>query len=322
MLVSTLFSFAIYGNVASQIERLIHMQNERIQKFQNEPPLDMPRPPDGPPMISTEELIDQKRQLIYTLVIINLGVFVVAGGAGYLLAGKTLHPIKLMVDEQNQFISDASHELRTPIATLQAEMEGELLEKKISDKQARALIESNLEELGNLKHLANRLLQLNKIHHFDNNSKKEKLSIVGIIELAKNSTLSLAKKKKIDIKIKVPEIVIKGKKDTLIEVFTILFDNAIKFSPKGSKIIVKAKKINKKVQIEVLDKGVGISKKDLPHIFERFYRADKSRSATEGFGLGLSIAKKTIESHKGSIKVKSIVNKGTTFTIELPLVTL
>lgn len=319
MLVSFLFSMAIYGNITRQIEGLIRMQNDRIRNFQNNPLQGIPPRLGTPPVISTEELVNQKKQLFYTLTLINFGVLIIAGGAGYFLAGKTLHPIQLMVDEQNQFISDASHELRTPIATLQAEMEAGLLEKRISDRKARVLIKSNLEELKNLKDIINGLLKLTRIHYSDNNQKMENISLLSVIEQAKKRVLPLANKKELAINLEIPEVIVQGNKDMLTEVFMILFDNAIKFSPNKSSVTVTVVKNQHRVKINVADKGVGIPKKDLPYIYERFYRGDKSRSSIEGFGLGLSIAKKVIESHKGTIKAKSIVNKGSIFTVDLPL---
>lgn len=321
MFISVIFSVVIYNNVSLQIEGLIRMQNDRLRNLQFGPPPGGMPPPDAPPMLSTEDLQKQEQQLGYTLILINLGIFVVAAGAGYFLAGRTLRPIKLMIDEQNQFISDASHELRTPIATLRAEMEGKLLEKHISEQQARRLISSNLEELGTLQSLSNSLLKLAQIHTVNNGKKDmENISLLEIIKTAYNKVTPLAKKKNINIATKVPETIIEGDKDGLTEVFTILLDNAIKYSPEHSEITVASQNSDNKVKVSVSDQGMGISKEDLSHIFERFFRADKSRSQVEGYGLGLSIAKKVVELHKGLINVTSKISKGSTFEVVLPVV--
>jgi signal transduction histidine kinase len=223
-----------------------------------------------------------------------------------------------MVDEQNQFISDASHELRTPIATLRAEMEVAILEKRLGDKEARDLIGSNLEELGKLQDLANNLLQLAHVHQKDiiyNDS----ISLQDVIQTAYKKIAPMAKKKHIAFSRALVSGKVKGDKNSLVEVFINLFDNAIKYSPEKTAITVAAITKKRFVTILVTDEGIGISPADLPHVFDRFYRADKSRTQ-DGHGLGLSIAKKIIQAHGGSIVADSIFHKGTTFTITFPLI--
>jgi len=318
MLISIVFSAVIYRMVSNQIEGFISMQNDRIRRFQFQPPPNAPKNLE-PPYFSTEDLRSQENQLIYTLVFINFGILIISGGAGYLLAGRTLHPIKLMIDEQNQFITDSSHELRTPIATLRAEMEGSLLEKNITDSQARKLITSNLEELGTLQTLTNNLLRLAQTHNGNFGNTTETCSIPDIISMAKKKVAALSKQKGITIKINVDDRMVKGDKKSLTEVFVILLDNAIKYSPNGTQIDVTSKSNNAVLKISICDQGIGISAKDLPHVFERFYRADKSRSQVEGYGLGLSIAKKIVEAHDGSIHAKNNRDKGSTFVVQLPV---
>src|SRR6266404_215893 len=216
-----------------------------------------------------------------------------------------------MVDEQNQFISDASHELRTPIATLRAEMEATLLEKHVGDKEARKLIESNLEELGKLQELANSLLQLAYVH-----KKNERLSDIvvlpEVIQSAYKKVAPMAKKKQITFALSTVEGKIKGDKQSLVEVFVNLFDNAIKYSPSKTTVSVSSMLKKHTSIITIADKGIGIASEDLPHIFDRFYRADKSRSQADGHGLGLSIAKNIVTAHNGSIAVESVLKKGAT----------
>jgi len=98
----------------------------------------------------------------------------------------------------------------------------------------------------------------------------------------------------------------------------IFLDNAVKYTPAGGKVWLKSWREKGKLVLEIKDTGIGISKTDLPHIFERFYRADKAR-AKGGFGLGLALAKRIIELHHGSVKVASQVGRGTTFIIKLPI---
>lgn len=318
MLISILFSVAFYNVSTREIERVIN----RIQFRYEHPDDNMPSHPSRSSRFegsSLEELESSKKQVSTFLIIINGAIFLIAGGAGYFLAGRTLKPIKIMIDEQNQFISSASHELRTPIATLRAEMEGSLLEKHISDPQARTLINSNLEELGTLQELSNNLLRIAEIHNRNGDKYMEEISLLEIVNIAQKKVTALAKKKHIIITSDVKEATIKGDKSSLIEVFVILLDNAIKYSQAKTTIAISSEEQRSTVKVSVMDQGKGISAQDLPHIFDRFYRADKSRSKTDGYGLGLSIAKKVVETHNGSILVKSIEEKGSAFIIHFPL---
>ena len=131
----------------------------------------------------------------------------------------------------------------------------------------------------------------------------------------------MAKKKEIKIANEVSKLSTKADKISIIELIVILLDNAIKYSPKKSVVVISSELQRNKVVLSVSDKGVGISYKDLPHLFDRFYRADSSRnkSEVEGYGLGLAIAKEIIDKHKGTISVRSILGKGSTFTVSLPL---
>ncbi|OGK64565.1 hypothetical protein A2313_02890 [Candidatus Roizmanbacteria bacterium RIFOXYB2_FULL_41_10] len=317
--ISGLFSVAFYHASTREIQRIVKRmqiaQEEWQGRFRNFPLLP---PPQRAP--SLEELQLAKQRLLMNLVFINGVILVISGGVAYFLAGKTLRPIKLMVDEQNQFISNSSHELRTPLSTLRAEMEGNLLEKHISDKQARKLINSNLEEVGRIQNLSNKLLQLAKLHCSLPIKYTDKLKIKEIIALAVKRVQMLANAKQINFQLKLDDSIVKGDKESLCELFVILLDNAIKFNHKRGTVRIVSKVIGDKVVILVKDQGIGIPEKDKNHIFERFYRSDKSRSQTEGFGLGLSIAKQIVEKHNGVITVKSKIGKGSIFTISLSLV--
>lgn len=313
MLVSITFSLAFYRASTNEIQRVIN----RIQFLeQQSKQLQLPPPPNT--VITLDQLQDVKSRLELALIIVNGVIFVLAGGAGYFLAGRTLKPIQAMVDEQNQFISDASHELRTPIATLRAEMEATLLEKRLGDKEARELIESNLEELGKLQELANNLLQL-AVHKQEGN-RVEVVLLADVVQTANKKVSSMAKKKHITFAIASIDGKVKGDKQSLVEVFVNLFDNAIKYSSANTKVTVTSKIRMNSTIIVITDEGIGITATDLPHIFDRFYRADKSRSQADGHGLGLSIAKKIITAHGGAISVSSVYKKGTTFTLSFPTV--
>jgi signal transduction histidine kinase len=283
---------------------------------------DEPIPQQGiiitPP--NPEVLQEAKERILLMLILINIGILGLSGIAGYLLAGLTLKPIKNMVDEQNRFITDASHELRTPLTSLRSEIEVNLRDKKLSLPEAKKLLESNLEEVNNLQYLSDNLIKLAQTHK-PNGIKFEKVSLPEISEYAVKKVKKLADKKEVEINTDISNLILNGDRQALKELLVIFLDNAIKYSPEKSEVRLSTKKSGGNAIIEIKDHGIGIDEKDIPLLFERFYRADKARSKkdTDGFGLGLSIAKQIVDKHKGTIDVKSKVGSGTIFQIKLPL---
>lgn len=316
MFISVLFSMAFYNVADREIQRVIH----RIEHIQQDP-FDSMSPLQPPsPIINVQELEASERRLILTLILINVGILILAGCAGYFLAGRTLEPIQEMVNEQNRFITDASHELRTPITALKSEIEVYLRGEQYTEKETKELLKSNLEEVNNLQVLSENLLQLAQIEKPIDSISFDNLALVEILNEAARKVHSLAKLKRIEIHKELIESTVKGDKQSLTEVFVILLDNAIKYSPENTKVMITTESIDHSIAVHITDEGIGIDKKDIPHIFDRFYRADSSRTkqTANGYGLGLSIAKKVIELHKGLITVKSEKNKGTIFTVQLP----
>lgn len=222
-------------------------------------------------------------------------------------------------EAQNQFVSDASHELRTPIAVIQGY--ANLLDrwgkedKEVLD-EAIGAIKSEAEAM---KTLVEQLLFLARS---DKHTQK-----VEMIDLDMNELIGDVVK---ETKLIAPnhqilntyneEVIISGDRNLLKEALRVFIDNSIKYTEEQGIIKINSYVKNNKLVLEVEDTGAGISKEDLPHVFDRFYRADKSRTKESGgTGLGLSIAKWIILSHKGNIEVQSKVGKGTKVTILLPL---
>ena len=331
MFISILFSLVIYNGINRElntIETSQKIKQERehqglipsFEEFRKERErLGLPVPPPLTPA-HPEMIAEARIRLTITLVLINFGIFLLAGLAGYFLAGRTLQPIKEMVDEQNRFITDASHELRTPLTSLRTEMDVALRDNQLSIKEAKKIIESNLEEVINLQGLSERLLALTQFQN-KKNSIKEPVSLLKLIKIALKKVGPLARKKKVTIINQVKDCTLDGKPQSLTELLTIILDNAIKYSGQKGQIKLSSKREGHDVEISIADNGIGINEQDLPHIFGRFYRAEDSRSKEKGpgYGLGLSIAKQIVESHDGSISVTSRVKKGSTFIIKLPL---
>lgn len=308
MLVSGAFSFVVYRIEMVEIERFEQMQRVRMERRYGLPP----RTIIG---VDEEAINEAKDRLILMLVFINGGILFFSGGLGYLLAGRTLKPIALMVEEQSRFISDASHELRTPLASLKIAMEVFLRDKKTTLKDAKELVGKSLGQVNRLQKLSENLLELTRL-------KKQNTQIVNLLEVINRATeqvKGLAKNRKIKININGENEVVKGDKELFVNLFVILLDNAIKYSHDKDEVNIDIKKIEGNILVNVTDRGIGISQKDLPHIFDRFYRADLARSKSDsgGYGLGLSIAKQIVTMYNGSIAVKSEINKGSLFSVKL-----
>lgn len=264
--------------------------------------------------VTNFELVEEARhRILIMLVLVNGGILVISGGLGYLLAGRTLAPIKEMVDEQNRFISDASHELRTPLTALKSSLEVSLRDKKMVLADAKTLIAESIGEVNKLQTLSDSLLQLAQFQKSNGGVRVESLSLANVAREAVHKIQPLATKKHIVIKTELEDINVKGDKFSLIDLVTILLDNAVKYSPKGKVVTIKVLRKNGAAQVIVKDRGLGISENDLPHIWDRFYRADTSRTK-DGYGLGLAIAQKIAEVNRMTLTVESQLNKGSIFT--------
>lgn len=257
-----------------------------------------------------------------SLLYINIFILGISSVAGYILAGITLRPIKTMLDEQNRFITDASHELRTPLTALRTSMEVYLRGKSHTFSEANDLIGSNLEEVQSLQLLADNLLTLTQ---FEQNSltttPHEIVSLTKVIEESCKKIEPLAHQKKIHIECnQVKEGFLKGDFLTFVQLFLIFLDNAVKYSSSNTTIEIASTTHDGNISIAITDHGKGIAKEQLVHIFDRFYRADTSRSKNteNGYGLGLAIAHRIIKFYAGSIEVTSELSRGTTFTLTFP----
>jgi len=325
MAISLAFSAIIYQVTMREVYRFAAEQRHRIEQSLKENNYYLPDRQGRVRsfiLIDDNELIEEvRRRTLISLGIINSVILLTAGGLGYFLAGRTLLPIAEMVDEQNRFISDASHELKTPLTSLKSTFEVFLRDKKPSFSDAKEIIAESVEEVNKLQKLSEGLLSLAHLKNHQNPLHIININLKTHIEKAVKRIAPLAQTNHIAIKKNIGSIELQADPDSLSEVWTILLDNAIKYSPNTSTINVSAKKSKNCVLITVEDQGIGIAQKDLEHIFDRFYRADSARIKTgaNGFGLGLSIAKKIIEAHHGTIYAQSGRKAGTTIVVKLPL---
>lgn len=317
MVITLTFSLIVYRILMNEVYRFALAQRVRIER--RWAPSGMPVPTI---IVPDPDLVEEFRhRIILTLAVIDSGILLVAGGLGFFLAGRTLAPIQAMVDEQNRFISDASHELKTPLTSLKVTMEVFLRDKRPKLADAKSVIAGSLAEIGRLQSLSESLLQLAQYRTSNNHPKPAIISTSGFIPPAIKKIETLAAKKQITISHTGSHYPVKGNIYSFTDLLVILLDNAVKYSPEKSAVEVLTKKSDRCVAISVIDHGIGIQESDLPHVFDRFYRADSARgkSGLGGYGLGLAIARHIAESHKGTISVSSKPGSGSTFTVKLPI---
>lgn len=321
MMISVGFSVIIYSMSFHEIKIFNRTQSDilhgRGQIIKNLPP---EFSLDEFENLRTRQFEDLRYKIIRNLVITNLLILVLAGLASFILAKMTLKPIEEMFDLQNRFTADASHEFRTPLAAMKLEIEVALRDKKLNESQCKKVLKSNLEEIEKLEKLSNALLQLAQYQSGQIKPQFENILTKILVSETLNRVKMHADNKKIKIITKIETKNIYGDQSSLAQLMTIFLDNAIKYSKNDSSINIQVCEQDKYTVIKIKDKGIGIMAMDSPHIFDRFYRADQSRSKekNDGYGLGLSIAKQIVDIHKGLVSVESLPNIGTVFTVMIP----
>lgn len=318
MTISLTFSLIIYRASSKEIKRGLDRQWQTItdipvNDFFQDPAFNFQQ-------IGKKQLKESLSRLTAELIYLNLAILVLSSFGSYFFAKKTLEPIEDMVDAQNRFTADASHELKTPLAAMRSEIEVSLRDRDFNLASAIHLLTSNLEEISKLESLSNALL---KLARYQNEVKTtfSQVDLQEVIVAAYEKIQSLADVKEIEFETDLKSTLIVGDEQSLAELFLIILDNAVKYSPPKSNVSISCYIEAKRAIVKIKDKGYGIKASDLPFIFNRFYRADTSRSKDKvaGYGLGLSIAKRIVELHQGTISVASQPAKGTEFTISLPI---
>ncbi|MBD2498641.1 ATP-binding protein [Nostoc sp. FACHB-280] len=220
--------------------------------------------------------------------------------------------------ERRVFLANVSHELRTPISNVQVTVDalkgGAYEEAQLRDRFFQT-IENETKRLSRLIH---DLLDLGRLEAGVTELEKQAISLRGLINRAVNAVEPRMQAVGVTVQVNVAEIQIQGDQERLLQAILNLLDNAIKHSRPNSQVCISGYSEGKNAIIQIQDQGKGISNSDLPRIFEQFYTTDPSRKG-DGNGLGLAIAKRIIEAHKGSITASSPANQGATFTISLPL---
>ena len=313
MSLSIIFSIVIYNVASSEIQTRLERFQISLQESQ-----DLQPPPRA--MMTTlraNEVDKTTANLSIRLFYMNLMILIIGGFGSYFLARRSLLPIQKSHEAQSRFTSDTSHELRTPLAVMKTELEVALRDNNATAGSLKEVLLSNLEEVDKLSKLAEMLLNLSQLDHT-----KLKLSPVNLDKITRgiikdfrqpSSRISLISKK---------HLIINGNEIAIADLIKILIDNALQYSPKDSLISINLSQLDQRAKFKITNAGPGIRSDKLPYIFERFYRADSSRTNGEhkGYGLGLSLAKNIVELHNGELIATSTPDHETTFTFLLPLI--
>ena len=216
------------------------------------------------------------------------------------------------------FIANASHELRTPITIIKGFAETLQEIRTITPELLDDIVEKIVRNCQRMESLVKNLLTLSDIERLPR-ARLQDCDIVGLLESCRQMVLAVHPGVEVRIKAPSDELIIRADPDLLELALMNLMENGVKYSSETAKIELVVRWRDRDIEIDVTDHGIGIPPEDLSHVFERFYTVDKARSRRMGgAGLGLSLVKTVIEKHGGSIAVKSVVGKGTTFTVRLP----
>jgi two-component system phosphate regulon sensor histidine kinase PhoR len=239
----------------------------------------------------------------------------VAGGV--LLVLRDVTAARRVEAMRRDFVADASHELKTPVAAIQAA--AETLERTLrDDPEATARFAAQLRhEAGRLSRMVSDLLDLSRLE-----SERPELGSVRLDQLAQEEAGRIgghAREAGIELEVDIAPVTVAGSRKDLALLVGNLLENAVRYTPTGGRVRLDVGTIDGRAQMVVTDTGIGIPSRDLPRVFERFYRVDRARSrATGGTGLGLSIAKHVAEQHGGRIEAESELGRGSTFRVILP----
>lgn len=259
-------------------------------------------------------------QLKTILLILNGGLLPVIPLTVWLLTRRTLGPVQAIHERQQQFASDVSHELRTPLSIMSGEIEVALKKDRTRDDYQQTL-KSVKEETDRLGGLVEQLLLLTHMEQGKQACEVEAVDITDLVNQVIGIMQQKSKEKHIAVLVTPAEesVVVVGQEALLRQLFLNILDNALKYTPENGKITIALSQDKHYGIVQVTDTGVGIAPEHQARIFDRFYRIDAARSETQGYGLGLAIAQAIVALHHGKIRVHSVVGKGTTFSLYLPL---
>ena len=254
---------------------------------------------------------ETRGSVVMSLIVLNGVMLLVGYWLSMLLARRTLAPIERAMRAQVQFVSDASHELRTPLTALMTTNEVVLRKKTLDDGKARVVFQRNIDEVEKMRELTDNLLQLTQV---DNQQiEKQAVDMAKLVRDTVDRYQPVADKKQVVLDVQVPSVNHVVAVVAVTQILGTLIDNAIKYSPSGSTVVIRLDGQT----LSVVDQGIGIAKQNQAKIFNRFYRSDEARTRghNSGYGLGLAIARAVADKNGYQLSVKSKLGQGSTFSL-------
>jgi signal transduction histidine kinase len=256
------------------------------------------------------------------LVLLGSGMaaLLLATVGGLVVANRALRPVQQSWQRQQGFVADASHELRTPLAIVRADAEVLLRAANRPVAENRDLVEDIVKETDHLSGLVTDLLTLARLDAGRLPLEREEFNASELLEDVAAQTRRLLLDRRVAVKIEAPAVLsVTADRERILQVLRILVDNSQRYTPDGGTIGLGARRSDNGAVLSVVDTGPGIAAKDMGHVFDRFYRADRSRARTiGGAGLGLAIARGIVEAHGGTLQIDSSPGRGTSVDVELP----
>ncbi|MDR9853211.1 HAMP domain-containing sensor histidine kinase [Paenibacillus sp. VCA1] len=259
------------------------------------------------------------KNLIYTFLAVALVMLAVIYATSRYFANRSIEPVRKAFDKQKQFIADASHELKTPLAVINTNADVLLANGEETILSQSKWLQHIKSETERMKTLTNDLLYLTQMDDGPEHVIFVPFDLSEAVESVMLTMEAVIFEKELAFTYEIePRLTITGSSEQVKQVVMILLDNAIKYANPGGAIHLELKKQHNRPLLTVTNTGAGIAPEHLNHIFDRFYRADVSRSRKHGgYGLGLAIAKSIVEGHKGKISAKSVPNGKTSFYVQL-----
>jgi signal transduction histidine kinase len=293
--------------------------------------------PDGPVRVVSVPLVDsgettaiiqaaQSRRVVWeivnrlVLILVSVGLvaLLLAGVGGLFVSGRAMRPVRGAFHRQRTFVADASHELKTPLTLIK--LNAEMVVREPTSPRNRKVIEDQLSEIDRMNALVSDLLVLARLDADKFDVSRETFDLAKILAETADRFIMRAAEKEILLDIEVPgELVALGDPRRTGQILAALLDNAVRFTPSGGRVTIIGSSDDGRIHASVTDTGPGLSSEHLPHVFERFYRADTARRRSSGgTGLGLAIAHDLAAIQGGEVAVKNARDGGASFTLSLP----